>query len=361
MGWLQMRNATMRRTVLLAMFVVLLTFSCLLAGYKLLAAWQLKSMRVLGWEGDRYLWMAGLGGVVRWDVNQQIIVNRSFKPDGVDHFFTSSEGQVWAYGHGVWLFDSGEWTEVSETAGLQRGLVHDMGQTTDGTIWVATWWGFKSWNQETRLWEPMLIDRPGKTLVQGLDDSLWFGLAKDGVIRSQSSELTHWTTINGLIDNRVKSMLAAGDGTIWVGTYSGVSHWDGERWKGWEHLGYPDADGLVVHKLHETSDGAIWAATSVDFARWDSSGWTTYQRSPSCLTIFTLLEVGDGSLWAGCSGGLFRWTESGWREYGESKGVPDNSGSRLIQGTNGVLYALTRSGRYQYIPEQDRWQPFPNK
>jgi ligand-binding sensor domain-containing protein len=156
-------------------------------------------------------------------------------------------------------------------------------------------------------------------------------------------------------------MLAAGDGTIWIGTRRGISHWDGKGWQAWEHLGYPDPDGLVVHRLYETNDGNIWAATSEDFARWDGQEWTTYQRSPACFTVFTLLETDDGSLWAGCSGGLFRWTGSIWVEYGEPEGVSDNSYSRLIQGTNAILYAATKSGTYQYVPDLDRWQPFPSR
>ena len=349
------------RKAILVVGIVAIAILCCLAGRKLLITWQLESAHTLGWEGDCYLWMAGMVGVVRWDVNRQVVVNRDFRPDGISHFFISSEGQVWGYGDEIWLFDSGKWIEMGESAGLRRGLIHDMGQTTDGIIWIATWRGFKSWSQETRLWEPMLIDRPGKTFVQGPGDSLWFGLAEDGVVRFQSGELTYWTTADGLIDNRTESMLAASDGTIWVGTRRGVSHWDGNRWEGWEHLGYPDPDGLIIYELYETSDGTIWAATSEDLAKWDKQGWTTYQRSPSCSRVVTFLEADDGSFWAGCSGGIFRWTESGWREYGEPEGVLNNSDSRLIQGTNGILYATTRNGRYQYIPEQDRWQPFPDK
>jgi len=355
-----MGNA-MKKPSWLAMLMVLFALGCLFVGCEIMGAWQLKSMNVLGWESDRYLWMAGMTGVARWDVNEQIIVNRSFRPDGISHFFTSSEGQVWAYGDGIWLFDAGKWIKVSETAGLQQRLIHDMGQTADGTIWAATWYGFKSWDQEIRLWESMLVDRPGETLVQGSDGSLWFGLAEDGVIRVQSGEFTYWTTADGLVDNRIESMLAASDGTIWVGTRRGVSHWDESGWQGWEHLGYPDPDGLVVYELYETRDGTIWAATSEDLAKWDGEEWATYQRSPSCFTVFTMLEDNDGNFWVGCIGGLFRWAESGWQEYGKSEGVFDNSYSRLIQGTNGILYATTRSGKYQYAPEQDRWQPFPNK
>lgn len=354
-------DKAMKRTVLTTTLVVIVAFSCLLAGHKLLVNWQLKSVRVLEWEEDRYLWGAGIGGGVRWDVNEQVIIERSFRPDGIDQFFVSKEGQVWAYGGGVWLFESGKWIEMGETSGLRRGRVYDMVQTDDGTIWVATWWGFKSWNKETRLWEPTLIDQPGRTLIQGPDNSLWFGLAEDGVIRLQRGELTHWTIADGLIDNRIESMLAASDGTIWLGTPRGASHWDGNTWQEWEHLGYPDPDGLVVYKLYETSDGTIWAATSEDIARWDGKEWTTFQRSPSCFTIFSFLEADDGSLWVGCVGGLFRWTGQGWREYASTEGLSDNSLSHLVKGTNGIVYVSTRGGVYQYTAELDRWQPFPNK
>ena len=111
----------------------------------------------------------------------------------------------------------------------------------------------------------------------------------------------------------------------------------------------------------ETRDGTIWADTSQDFARWKNEHWESFEQSPSCFGAFTLLETDAGDLWAGCSTGLYRWTEAQWREYGKADGVLDNRGSRLIEGTNGVVYAKTRSGLYQYTPEQDHWQPFPQR
>ncbi len=317
-------------------------------------------MTTLGWEKDHYLWMAGAGGVVRWDVEQQLITKRTFKPDKIDQFFISNNDQIWAFGNGVWRFESSDWIEISENAGLQPGKIQDMVQTDDGTIWISTWNGFKIWNENTQLWEPTQINQPAKTLIEGPDDSVWFGLVKDGVIRLQDGKLTHWTTSEGLIGDKVESMLLASNGTIWVGTHQGASRWDGTSWQGWNDFGYPDPDGLVVYKLYETSDGNIWAVTSEDLAKWDGENWTTYQQNPFCLPNFTLLETDDGTLWAGCSTGLFRWTGSSWREYGKSEGIPDNSFSRLIQGTNGILYASTKSGLYQYNPVQDYWQSFPN-
>jgi len=145
-----------------------------------------------------------------------------------------------------------------------------------------------------------------------------------------------------------------------LGTHGGVSRWNGSEWQGWSSLSYPDPDGLIVFKLVETRDGTIWVDTSQDLARWKHKHWESYERSPSCFGAHTLLEPDNGNLWAGCSTGLYRWTETGWHEYEKAEGVLDNRWSRLVEGANGTLYAKTKSGLYQYVPEQDHWQPFPN-
>jgi len=351
----------MKKSVFIIGLTILVCIVCLVGTSLILLEAQNRNVRSLGWEEDGYLWTVGMFGNVRWDVNQQTVVNRTFRPDAIDQIFVSQTGEVWGYGHGVWLFEEGGWTEVGEAGGLKRGVIYDMVQTSDGTIWVATWYGFKTWNAENRRWEPSIIERPGRILLQASDNSLWFGLTDEGVIRLQSDNLTHWTTSNGLIDNKVRSMLSASDGTIWVGTSDGISHWNGNSWQGWVDLGHPDADGLTVFKLLEASDGTIWADTSQDFARWKQGQWTTYKRDPFCGNSYSFLEADDGSLWAGCAIGLFRWAGSSWQEYDISEGIQDNSFARLVQGGNGMLYAHTKSGLYQYIPQQDRWQPFPGQ
>jgi ligand-binding sensor domain-containing protein len=174
-------------------------------------------------------------------------------------------------------------------------------------------------------------------------------------MRFKSGELTAWNTTNGLAHNHVRSMLVASDGTVWIGTSSGVSHWDGKQWQSWADLGYPDADGLLVSQFYETTDGTIWAATSQDLAKWEDEEWLTYERSPSCFTTYSLLESSDGGLWVGCASGLYRWDKSGWREYGKIEGISSSSDCQLLLGGNGVLYANTRSGIYSYIPQQDHW------
>ena len=345
----------MHKTIRKAGIIILVILGCIFVCRALINAWQLRSVGELGWEGEHYVWMTGSMGHIRWDVERKTITHRYSKPYGLEHFFVSTDNQVWGYGHGVWRFENDKWIDIYEGTGQPYGMIRDMGQLAEGTIWIATWWGFKFWNHESRQWEMMLVDKPGSTLVQAPDGSLWFGLLEDGVMHYKSGQLISWNTTNGLVHNRVLSILAANDGTVWVGTGSGVSHWDNEQWQSWGDLGYPDADGLVVSKLYEMTNGVIWADTSQGLAKWEVEEWVTYRRFPSCLMVYSLVEMGDGSLWAGCGNGLFRWNKASWREYGKIEGISNNSYCHFLLGGNGILYANTRSGIYSYIPQQDHW------
>lgn len=345
----------MRKTSLKILVVIIIILGCIFVGRRLVTIWRLLSSSQMGWEDDHYLWLTGAWGHTCWDVERQSITQSYAKPYNLAHFFVSVDNQVWAYGHGIWRFEVNKWIELYESTGQQYEMIHDMGQLADDTIWIATWSGFKFWNHEIQQWETMIVEQPGRTLVQAPDGSLWFGLLEDGVVYSKSGELTFWNTTNGLVHDQVSSMLVASDETVWIGTNAGVSHWDGKQWQNWTDLGYPDADGLAVSKLYETTDGVIWAATSADFAKWENGTWLTYERDPTCFTAYSLLESSDGSLWAGCAGGLFRWDTSTWREYGKGEGVANNAGCRLLLGGDDVLYASTESGVYYYVPQQDYW------
>jgi ligand-binding sensor domain-containing protein len=351
----------MRKTILKVTIITITVFGCVFVGQKLATIWQLRSMQELGWEAERYLWMTGTWRHIRWDVERQIITHRYAKPYNLEHFFVSAENQVWAYGGGIWRFEANKWIEMYENNDQQDVMVYDMGQLADGTIWITTWEGFKSWNPETHQWDTLLVDQPGRTLAQELDGSLWFGLLEDGVMRSESGDLISWNTMNGLVHNQIKDMLVASNGTVWVGTAAGVSRWDGKRWQNWVHLGYPDADGLAVDQFYETTDGVIWVATSQGIAKWENEKWITYERFRSCRRVYSLLETDDGSFWIGCDHGLVRWDQAGWHEYGRAEGISSDSGCRLLLGGNDVLYSSTRNGIYYYIHQQDYWRSILDK
>ena len=67
------------------------------------------------------------------------------------------------------------------------------------------------------------------------------------------------TVKDGLVDNRVYSMLIDREKKMWFGTEGGISRFDGEGW-----ISYTKKDGLVenlVRSILEAADGSLWFGT----------------------------------------------------------------------------------------------------
>ncbi len=91
-----------RTLIALGLLSIICVVSLLLLSlYQALPYLQAKNVRALGWENDHYLWTIGMFGNVRWDVNQQIAVNRTFKPDRINQIFVSQQGEVFGLDKGA--------------------------------------------------------------------------------------------------------------------------------------------------------------------------------------------------------------------------------------------------------------------
>ena len=58
--------------------------------------------------------------------------------------------------------------------------------------------------------------------------------------------------------NDVRSVLAASDGTLWIGTAKGLVSWNHGKL-----THYPQFDGNDVHNLLQQRDGTVWAAGTI--------------------------------------------------------------------------------------------------
>ena len=320
----------------------------------------IQSLTTFAWENDRYLWGAGNQGTIRLDIHQRSIDRRYSQLQGIDQFLVTKDGSIWASGQSIWRYEDDKWVKRGMSTGIEHRKINDIIQTSDETIWIATWSGFKIWDETQQIWKMTPINKPARTLVEDHNETLWFGLTQDGIIEKRvEGEMIHWQTSNGLIDNRIKSLFIAENQDVWVGTYNGISRWNGENWQNWYDLGSPDEDGLIVSQFYETKDGHIWAATSQDLARWDGKNWTTYRRNPFCHLTWSLTETDDGTLWVGCFTGLFRWTGSDWFKYGPDQGIANNSFAHLIPENNGAFFVHTNRGLYRFNVKQNFWEPFP--
>jgi signal transduction histidine kinase/ligand-binding sensor domain-containing protein len=175
--------------------------------------------------------------------------------------------QLTQYAHTVWRIQDGSLSGVPQVAA----------QTTDGYLWIGT------------------------TL---------------GLVRFDGVRFSNWNPPPGqqLLDPRVFSLLAARDGSLWIGTGYSVSHWTHGQL-----IDYPQISGRV-EALAEDAKGAVWLVRTqvVDnmgpICRIDQTGVKCYGERdglPSFFPIF--LEPSDsqelwvGGYWADGYSELCRW------------------------------------------------------
>jgi diguanylate cyclase (GGDEF)-like protein len=268
--------------------------------------------------------------------------------------------------------------EWSTEDGLPSNAVRDVRQTADGYLWLATYEGlvrfdgvaFRSFSEAD---VPGLRRASFRRLAVDRRGGLWAAGESSGVLRWANGRWKVFTTREGLASDRVTAVLPDPDGSVWVGTRSGISHIEGDRvtrlpiprgepepavtslalaadgglWVGTVAGGVLRLHGGAVTRITRREglgddrvtalrvgrDGAVWVGTFAGVARIDDRGVTRPGAGGPGLPspVNDLLEDGEGGWWLGADNGLFRL------EGGRIEPVtrPDGTGFVQVEG----LYA----------------------
>src|SRR3984893_14117550 len=120
------------------------------------------------------------------------------------------------------------------------------------------------------------------------------------------TEYTHtvWTHKDGLPSAFIYSIAQTEDGYLWLATTDGLVRFDGVRFVHWRpKTGYTELLG-VVRKVYAARDGSLWIGTG--------SGLVGHIRGDDLTTssigapIEAMLEEHDGTLWVATENHLFR-------------------------------------------------------
>ena len=121
-----------------------------------------------------------------------------------------------------------------------------------------------------------------------------------------------YTTADGLARNRIHAILADSRGFLWISTAEGLSLFDGYRF-----VNYGTRDGLpstVINDVLEARDGTYWIATDEGLSIFHPKGiprlFTLYhQPAPEFLrAVNALAQDAMGAIWAATDDGVYRET-----------------------------------------------------
>lgn len=199
--------------------------------------------------------------------------------------------------------------------GLAANDVHALCEMPDGTIciggagnWLSVWDGAAFSSRE-------VVSLPARGSIRALlavpDGSLWIGTTTGLVHRSFGSQNGHpagdkagddrrFTRANGLPDDAIDCLIRSREGSVWVGTREGFSRVQGD-----EVESFRTRDGL------------------------------------SHSTVFTICEDHEGNIWVGTKHGLNQFVDRRTMPITASEGLPGNDTGALLQDQAGAVWVGT--------------------
>src|SRR5260221_3744511 len=214
---------------------------------------------------DRYLWVGTTGGLLRFDGARFLLYDRENTPalseNNVFCLMVSRDDSLWigTEGGGLLRYRNNIFRSFSTKDGLTNGFVRVVYQDSRGQIWIGTDNGLFHLSDER-------IERVDNTnaipavaihaIHEDRRGQLWVGGSR--LLALQNNTATEYHLEGEASHNRVKSILETSDGTLWVGTVSGLQKMNLSGPSGQASFSRIKEINGTARSLRETSDGTLW-------------------------------------------------------------------------------------------------------
>ena len=169
------------------------------------------------------------------------------------------------------------------------------------------------------------------------------GYAVTGQLENVGYSAQLYNANNGLPTSEANCVLAASDGFVWIGGYSGIMRFDGNEFERITSI-----DGLTSGRaIFEDRSGRIWVATNdngivvIDGA--DSRHYTRADGLPS-MSIRCFAQDENGTVYVGTTSGVVRLGSDMNVYLIDDDRINHEIIINLISDTEGEVYGLTKNG-----------------
>ncbi len=250
---------------------------------------------------------------------------------------------------GLYSFANGR---LSPT-GLLEGGVKSTGAVRDGEkrLWLGTL------NGPRMLSNGRMVENAVSRRVQGevtammpdADANLWIGTAGNGIYRISGNDVSSFRSVGGLLDNRTHALFEDREGSVWVGTASGL-----ERFRNTRLLTLTHAEGLpgdMTVNLIGTGDGSVYAFCSgTGFARIRDGVGRAFTRKDGLPGVYPNgpFESRDGSIWVGTEAGLVRFQNGHFQLYTANGHFSRYYISAISEDDEGLIVATSEEMAFRF-------------
>jgi signal transduction histidine kinase/CheY-like chemotaxis protein len=184
------------------------------------------------------------------------------------------------------------------------------------------------------------------------DGRMWFGL-NQGAVVYDGKTFTPFNSLAGINLSVVSIIASEPGGAVWLrGNYSGSG--GVLRYDGTNALFFTDTNGLpnrYVTAILCDSDGTTWLGTASGLAHYDGKEFVTYTISRKRLAnnrVECLFRDTDNVPWIGSDSGVTRFDGTAWTSMDTRDGLPGNRVSSIAQSKDGAMWFATDNGLARY-------------
>ena len=274
--------------------------------------------------------------------------------DKVGGLMEDSGGKVWLAADGLKTFENDHFASVYNLnptdKSLNLGDVYSLYEDRDGSIIIGAWNdvgryrnGILSKDERLSAISPNTL----RTVRRDVRGDLWLGY-NSGIYRlTDSGELTHFTTENGLPDYRITAFWQDKSSTIWVGTENGLARFDGSKF-----TPIPELSGdkpILVTAIYEDANSILWIGTRDTglfrlVAASETVSVTHFTENEGLYSnnIFQILEDDAGFFWMSNHLGIFRVERRSLDDFAANRLNPVRS--NYFGKADGMLNTLCAGG-----------------
>ncbi|MCI0534974.1 MAG: histidine kinase [Verrucomicrobiales bacterium] len=294
--------------------------------------------------------------------------------------------------HGLYRGKKGHWEHFGAEDGLGDPWIHLIFEDSTRQLWVGTKESGLHCLDGKRFRQIDLgifdsefaVDR----MCEDREGNLWVA-TREGLVRLQRQPIRTLTVANGLADNRISTVYAGPDDTVWIGSGLGLS-WvrpnggigscrhpfarpqsnvcglcvdgDGTLWAGAFGL-FQFRDDILLptghfahlstQSIYKDRSGALYVGTEKGVSRYDrgEKRWFPFADGLGANGGDVFLEDSAGNLWIGNDAGLHRLRDGRITRFSESDGLAGGGAKAILEDKDGSLWIGNDGGLLRFAQD----------
>jgi ligand-binding sensor domain-containing protein/serine phosphatase RsbU (regulator of sigma subunit) len=231
---------------------------------------------------------------------------------------SDKQGNIWfgTDGEGLLKYKNGKFISLTVKDGLTSNFISSLMENKNGELWIGTDNGITVWNNKFSVFNTSLPSQSIKALFCDSKNNIWIGTSDIGVVRINASnkKLNVYSTSEGLANNYVKVIFETDNGAIFIGTYGGgVSKYlpqlEANNLKGSFFQTISTIQGLSndrVLSIIQDREKNIWIGTFLNLNQYFDEQFEIFGENEGLQNslVWSIVQDRNNNFWLGTEDGL---------------------------------------------------------